>query len=58
MDDSNIIFGQKFPGEKGSVRRCVVVMQQPVLLSPNFKAKSLHMFTHHLYGPVGTCLVL
>jgi hypothetical protein len=28
------------------VRRCVVVMQQPVLLSPKFGAKSSHIFTH------------
>jgi hypothetical protein len=30
--DSHVVFGQKLPGEKGSVRRCVVMMQQPVLL--------------------------
>jgi hypothetical protein len=35
----------KFPGEKWSVRRCVVVMQQPVPLSPKFEAKSWHIFT-------------
>jgi hypothetical protein len=29
---SHVVSCQKFPGEKGSVRRCVVVMQQPVLL--------------------------
>jgi hypothetical protein len=28
------------------VRRYVVVMQQPVLLSPNFGVKSSHIFTH------------
>jgi hypothetical protein len=39
-----VVFGKKFPGEKGSVRRCVVVMQQPVL-SPKFGAKSSHIFT-------------
>jgi hypothetical protein len=27
------------------VSRCVVVMQQPVLLLPKFGAKSLHIFT-------------
>jgi hypothetical protein len=36
-------FCQKFPDEKGSVRRCVVVMQQPVLLSPKFASKSSHI---------------
>jgi hypothetical protein len=32
-------------GEKGSVRWCVVVMKKPVLLSPKFGAKSLHILT-------------
>jgi hypothetical protein len=31
---------KKFPGEKGSVKRCVVVMQQPVGLSPKYGAKT------------------
>jgi hypothetical protein len=31
---------KKFPAEKGSVRWCIVVMQQPVLLSPKFGVKS------------------
>jgi hypothetical protein len=35
---------KEFPGEKGSVRRCVVVTQQPVVLSPKFVAKSSHIF--------------
>jgi hypothetical protein len=35
-DESHVAFGQKFPGEKGSVKQCVVVMQQPVLLLPKF----------------------
>jgi hypothetical protein len=39
--------GKKFPGEKGSVLRCVV-MQQPDLLSPKFGAKSSHIFTQSL----------
>jgi hypothetical protein len=34
---------KKISGEKGSVRRCVVVMQQPVLLLPKFGAKSLRI---------------
>jgi hypothetical protein len=38
-------FDQKFPIEKGSVRRCVVMMQQPVILSPNFRAKFSHIST-------------
>jgi hypothetical protein len=44
-DDNHVALGQKFHDEKGCVRRCVVVMQQPVLLSPNFGAKSSQIFT-------------
>jgi hypothetical protein len=43
-DDSHV-FGQKFHGEKGSARRCVVVMQQSVLLPLKFGAKSSHILT-------------
>jgi hypothetical protein len=42
-DDSRVVFGQKYPGEEGNVRRCVVVMLQPVLLLPKFW-RSLHTF--------------
>jgi hypothetical protein len=35
-----LFFGQKFPGEKGSLRWRIVMMQQPVLLLPKFGAKS------------------
>jgi hypothetical protein len=35
-DDSRIVFGKKFPGEKGNVKECIVVMRQPVLLLPQF----------------------
>jgi hypothetical protein len=38
--NSHVNFGQKFPGEKESV----VAMQQPVLLTPKFGAKSSHIF--------------
>jgi hypothetical protein len=34
---------QSFPGEKGHVRRCVV-MQKPVLLPPKFGMKSSQIF--------------
>jgi hypothetical protein len=40
-DDCLVAFGKKFPGEKVNVRQCVVVMQQPVLSSP----ESLCIFT-------------
>jgi hypothetical protein len=47
-DDSHFVFGQEFPGEEGSVRRCVVMMQHPVLLSPKFGAKSSYIFMQSL----------
>jgi hypothetical protein len=34
ISKKNVIFGQKSP-EKGSMRRSIVVMQHPVLLSGN-----------------------
>jgi hypothetical protein len=37
-------FGKKFSGGKGSVRQCVAVMQEPVLLSPKFGAKFSQVF--------------
>jgi hypothetical protein len=46
---------KKVPGEKGSVKRCVVVMQQPVLLSPKFGAKSSHIFMQSPYNVAVTC---
>jgi hypothetical protein len=46
--DSHVVFGGEFPGGKGSMRRCIVLMQQPVLLSPMFGATSSHIFTHLL----------
>jgi hypothetical protein len=42
-DGSHIVSGKKFPVGKGSERRCIVVMQQPVLLSPKFGSKSFHI---------------
>jgi hypothetical protein len=40
-DGSHVVFGKKFPGEKESERRCIVMMQQPsVPLSPKFRVKS------------------
>jgi hypothetical protein len=44
-DESHVVFGQIFPGEKGTVRSCVVVMQQRVLLSPKSGVKTSHIFT-------------
>jgi hypothetical protein len=43
-EDSHVAFGNKFPGENRSVRECVVMMQQPVLLPPKFGAKFSHIF--------------
>jgi hypothetical protein len=45
-DNSHVVCSQKFPGWKGSVRWCIVVMQQPVVLSPKFRSKSSHIFMH------------
>jgi hypothetical protein len=42
-DDSHAVLGQKFSGQKGSVRRYVVVMQQSDLLSPKFGAVFAHV---------------
>jgi hypothetical protein len=36
---------KKFSAERGSVRRCIAMIQQPVLLSPKFGAKSSHSLT-------------
>jgi hypothetical protein len=44
VGDDRHVFGEKFPDEKGSVRWCVVMMQQPALLSPEFREKSSHIF--------------
>jgi hypothetical protein len=43
-DGSHVVFGQKLPGEKGSLRKCIVVKQHPDLLSPKFGAKSSRTF--------------
>jgi hypothetical protein len=45
VGDSHVVFGQTFPPEKGNVRLCAVLMQQPVILSPKFRAKSSCIFT-------------
>jgi hypothetical protein len=40
--DNASTLSRKFPGEKGSVRKRVVVMQQPVILSSKFGTKPSH----------------
>jgi hypothetical protein len=47
-DDRHVIFGQKFTGEKGIVRQCVVLIKQPVILLPKFGEKSSHIFKQSL----------
>jgi hypothetical protein len=42
-DKSHVVFGQEFADKTGSVRQCVVLMYQPVLVSPKLGAKSLHI---------------
>jgi hypothetical protein len=49
-DDTHVGFGQKFPGEKGSVRWCIVVMQQPV-----FSAKIRGKVFSHFYTVTVKC---
>jgi hypothetical protein len=39
-DDNHVAFGKEFHGGKGSVRRCVVAMQQPVVVLPKFRSES------------------
>jgi hypothetical protein len=46
---------KKFPGEKGHVRRWVVVMQQPVLLKPKFGAKSSRIFSQSPQNVTAIC---
>jgi hypothetical protein len=36
-DGSHVLFGEKLPGQEGSVKRCVVVMQQPVFCRQSLK---------------------
>jgi hypothetical protein len=42
--DSHVLFGKEFPGEKGSVRRCIVMMQQPVVFGAKFRGEVLAYF--------------
>jgi hypothetical protein len=44
--ESHVVFRNKSPGEKGSVRQCIAMLQQSVLLLPMFGVKSSHIFTH------------
>jgi hypothetical protein len=47
-DDSYFVFRQKLSGEDRSVRRGVVMVKLPGMISPNFGAKSSHVFTQSL----------
>jgi hypothetical protein len=47
-DDSHFLFRHKVLGEDGSVRRGVVMVQQPGLLSPKLRAASSQVFTQSL----------
>jgi hypothetical protein len=47
-DYSHVVFGKKFPGEKGIMRQSIVMIQQLFILSPKFGAKSSHIFTKSL----------
>jgi hypothetical protein len=43
-NNCDVVSGQKFPGEKGIVRWCDDMIQEPVLLSRKFSAKYLQIF--------------
>jgi hypothetical protein len=45
-----LLFGKKFPVENGTVRRCVVMMQQSIILSPKSGAKCWHIFKQSSYN--------
>jgi hypothetical protein len=45
VGDGMLFLVQKSRGEKGSVKRRVVMLQQQVLLSPKFGMKSSRIFT-------------
>jgi hypothetical protein len=52
-----LFLAKKFTGGKENVRWCVVVMQQPVLLSSKLGAKSSHQTgsgAHPAFYPMGT----
>src|SRR5215510_2074260 len=44
-DDRHLVFRQKLLGKDGSVRRGVVIVKQPGLFLPKFRATSSHVFT-------------
>jgi hypothetical protein len=48
-------FGQKFPDETASVRRCAVGMQQSILLTPKFVVKSSRVFPQSPQNVVAIC---
>jgi hypothetical protein len=49
--------GKKFPSEEGSVKWHAVMMQQPVLLSPDFGAKFSHISMHLPYNVTAVCRI-
>jgi hypothetical protein len=56
VEETYVAFGKKLPGEKGSVKRCIVVMQQPVLLWPKVLGEvfaHLHTMWNRLFGLPG-----
>jgi hypothetical protein len=52
------VFGQRFPGEEGSVRKCVVVMQQPVFVAKvrGEVFSHFHAVTVKCYSSMWNCL--
>jgi hypothetical protein len=52
-DDSDVGFGQEFPGEKGSVRWCTVMLQQPVRLELYYcgrQSQQCFLFSHFTHS--------
>jgi hypothetical protein len=50
-----MFFWSKFPLEKVIARWCIAMMQQPLLLTPNFGLKSSHILTQSLYNVRVVC---
>jgi hypothetical protein len=55
VGDHRGVLYKKFTGEKGRVRRCLVVMLQETLLPPKFNAKSPHIFKQSLKNFIIAC---
>jgi hypothetical protein len=48
-EESQVVFGQTFAGEKGNISRCLA-LAEPVPSSPNFAARSSHILMHNSHS--------